>query len=93
MFPTEIRAAGVGLATAISRLGPVLGTFCLPSYLEAFGIQVTMLTMVGVVGIGLLACIFMAPETRGLDLAEASGAMPIGTSKKIEKEFEEENHM
>ena len=52
-----------------------------------------MLTMVGVVGIGLLACIFMAPETRGLDLAEASGAMPIGTSKKIEKEFEEENHM
>ena len=93
LFPTEIRAAGVGLATAISRLGPVLGTFCLPSYLEAFGIQVTMLTMVGVVGIGLLACIFMAPETRGLDLSEASGAIPIGTSQKIEEEFAEQHHI
>jgi putative MFS transporter len=90
LFPTEIRAAGVGLATSISRLGPILGTFALPSYLEAFGIQTTMLTMVGIIGIGLLACIFMAPETRGLNLAEASGAVPIGTEEIIEEEIEKE---
>ncbi|MCI1750035.1 MAG: sugar porter family MFS transporter [Megasphaera cerevisiae] len=79
LFPTEIRAAGVGTATAISRLGPILGTFALPFYLETFGIQVTMLTMVGIIAFGLVICIFLAPETRGLNLAEASGAVPIGS--------------
>ncbi|WP_296828203.1 MFS transporter [uncultured Megasphaera sp.] len=88
LFPTEIRAAGVGLATFISRFGPILGTFALPSYLEAFGIQMTMMTMVGILGIGLLACIFMAPETRGLNLSEASGAVPIGTEELVREEIQ-----
>lgn len=82
LFPTEIRAAGVGMATCISRFGPILGTFGLPYYLEMFGIQVTMLTMVGIIVFGLVICILMAPETRGLNLAEASGAVPIGTEEK-----------
>ena len=75
LFPTEIRAAGVGMAAAISRIGPVLGTFALPSFLAAFGVQATMLAMVGILVFGLVVCILLAPETRGLDLAEASGAI------------------
>lgn len=91
LFPTEIRAAGVGTATMISRTGPILGTFALPTFLEMYGIQMTMLAMVGVLVIGLLACIAWAPETRGLDLAEASGAVPVGTQKEIEEELIVEN--
>lgn len=86
LFPTEIRAAGVSMATCISRFGPILGTFGLPYYLEMFGIQVTMLTMVGIIVFGLVICILMAPETRGLNLAEASGAVPIGTEEKRKAE-------
>ena len=76
----------VGMATCISRFGPILGTFGLPYYLEMFGIQVTMLTMVGIIVFGLVICILMAPETRGLNLAEASGAVPIGTEEKRKAE-------
>ena len=86
LFPTEIRAAGVGMATCISRFGPILGTFGLPYYLEMFGIQMTMLTMVGIIVFGLIICVLMAPETRGLNLAEASGAVPIGTEEKRKAE-------
>jgi hypothetical protein len=35
--------------------------------------------MVGIIAFGLVICIFLAPETRGLNLAEASGAVPIGS--------------
>ena len=75
LFPTEVRAAGVGTVTAISRFGPILGTFGLPYFLESFGIQATMLTIVGILGFGLVVTVLLAPETRGLDLAESSGSI------------------
>ena len=75
LFPTEVRAAGVGTVTAISRFGPILGTFGLPYFLENFGIQVTILTIVGILGFGLIVTILLAPETRGLDLAKSSGSI------------------
>lgn len=91
LFPTEIRAVGVGVSTMISRMGPILGTFALPSFLAAYGIQMTMLAMGGVLIFGLLICIFLAPETRGLNLAETSGAAPIGTAEKLAKDLERKN--
>ena len=75
LFPTEVRAAGVGTVTAISRFGPILGTFGWPYFLENFGIQATMLTIVGILGFGLVVTVLLAPETRGLDLAESSGSI------------------
>jgi putative MFS transporter len=92
LFPTEIRAVGVGVSTMISRMGPILGTFALPSFLEAFGIQMTMLAMGGVLIFGLIICIFLAPETRGLNLAEASGSAAIGTEEKVMEKLEEEHN-
>lgn len=88
LFPTEIRGVGVGISTMISRLGPILGTFALPSFLETYGIQLTMLAMGGVLILGLIICIFLAPETRGLNLAEASGAVPLGTEETIGTYFD-----
>lgn len=73
LFPTEVRAAGVGLVTAVSRLGPIAGTFGLPFFLETYGIQTTIWTIVAILGLGLAVTIWLAPETRGMDLSEASG--------------------
>lgn len=72
LFPTEIRASGVGASTAISRIGAFLGTFAMPSLLDGLGLTATMLLMTGVTAVGLLLCVLFAPETKGLSLAEAS---------------------
>lgn len=70
----EVQAAGVGTVTAISRFDPILGTFGLPYFLEIFGIQATILTIAGILCFGLVVMVLLAPETRGLDLAESSGS-------------------
>lgn len=72
-FPTDIRSLGVGFATAMSRLGSAIGTGLLPITLAAWGLQMTMLLLAGVLLIGLIVSILWAPETRGLTLVAASG--------------------
>lgn len=71
LFPTEIRASAVGIGTAISRIGACIGMYLLPQWLQAFGLGTTMLIMTGVTILGLVICILLAPETKGLTLAEA----------------------
>jgi putative MFS transporter len=70
LFPTEVRATAVGVATAISRLGAAAGTYLLPVGLQRLGIGPTMLIGAGLTLLGWLACLFWAPETRGRSLAE-----------------------
>lgn len=72
VFPTEVRASGVGLASAISRAGAAISTFVLPTALASLGIGPTMLMLAAVVGFGLAISIPLAPETRGVFLAEAA---------------------
>ncbi|WP_454812873.1 MFS transporter [Paenarthrobacter nitroguajacolicus] len=76
IFPTEIRGAGVGLGTAFSRIGAAVGTFLLPLSMSSLGIEVTMLFAAAVCGLGAITAQFLAPETKGLTLAEASA--PVG---------------
>lgn len=72
LFPTSVRSSGVGLATAVSRIGAALGTFLLPLGIEHLGIQISLL-IGGVIALGgLLLSYFMAPETSGRTLAETS---------------------
>ena len=71
-FPTEIRSSGVGLATAISRLGSAIGTFLLPMGIATIGVQYSMLCLTAVLVIGLIVSIAWAPETKSLTLSEAS---------------------
>ncbi|MET3322110.1 UNVERIFIED_ORG: putative MFS transporter [Peribacillus simplex] len=73
-FPTEIRSSGVGLATAISRLGSAIGTFLLPIGIASIGIQFTMLCLTAVLIIGAIVSIAWAPETKSLTLSEASNS-------------------
>jgi MFS transporter, putative metabolite transport protein len=78
LFPTEVRASAVGMATGISRVGACLGTFALPHWLATLGIGATMLIMTAVTFAGLIICLIMAPETKGLTLSQA-GAVPGDT--------------
>ena len=72
LFPTEVRATAVGVATAISRIGAAIGTFSLPYFLQTYGIGPTMLIGTGVNFLGLVVCVLLAPETKGLTLRECS---------------------
>jgi putative MFS transporter len=71
IFPTEIRASGVGVAAAISRVGAAIGTFLLPTSVERLGVGPTMLLATAVLLLGLVVSAAWAPETRHLTLVEA----------------------
>jgi MFS transporter, putative metabolite transport protein len=73
-FPTEVRACGVGLAIACSRLGSAIGTFLLPIGVAQFGFQIAMMALASVLLIGMLVSVMWAPETRHLRLNDAAKA-------------------
>lgn len=76
LFPTHMRATGVGFAASMSRVGAAIGTFLLPLGLAHLGTQVTMLLGALVLAVGLVGSILWAPETRKLSLAQASSGDP-----------------
>lgn len=79
LFPTEIRASAVGAAMAFSRIGTILSTYALPSFMDAHGISATMLVGAAISVLGLVLSIAMAPETKGMTLAKASA---LGETRK-----------
>ncbi len=84
LFPTEIRASAVGLATAISRLGAAVGTYLVPASLEGLGTGPTMYIGAGLTLLGFVISIFWAEETRNRPLSDAaradgSGVGPLGS--------------
>ena len=76
LFPTEVRASAVGIAIGISRIGTVAATYGTPLFLAAFGVGPTMLVAAGLVILGLVLSVLMAPETRGKTLEETSALDP-----------------
>ena len=72
IFPTEVRAAGAGIAAAISRIGAAIGTFLLPASIAQLGTGPTMLVAAAILLIGLVLSVAWAPETRDLSLVDAS---------------------
>jgi putative MFS transporter len=72
LFPTDIRGSGVGLGSALSRVGAVAGTFLLPLLLAGPGLQFAMLVTAVVTAIGAVVTVLWAPETREATLREAS---------------------
>lgn len=73
VFPTELRASGVGLAAGISRIGAALGTFLLPISVAELGTGTTMLAASAVLVLGAVISYAWGPETRNVALAEAAG--------------------
>jgi MFS transporter, putative metabolite transport protein len=72
VFPTSVRSAGVGVATAASRAGAAVGTFALPHILNAWGLPALMIIMGTVSLIGAITSYSWAPETNGRALTETS---------------------
>ena len=85
-FPTEVRAGGIGLATAASRLGSALSTFLLPVSVAGIGLNPTMAILAGILLLGAIISIAWAPETKYLTLtdcgrAEEGAAVPASPGK------------
>lgn len=72
LFPTQIRASAVGLATAISRIGAAVGTYLVPMSLSGIGTGPTMLIGAGITLLGFVISFFWAEETRNQTLCAAS---------------------
>jgi putative MFS transporter len=77
LFPTEIRASAVGISIAFSRIGTIIAMFGTPLMLASYGIGPTMMVAAGLVVVGLVLSIFLAPETRDRSLSETSSLGPL----------------
>lgn len=79
IFPTGIRASGVGFAAAMSRIGSAIGTFLLPIILVNWGITPVMFICAAVLFVGMVVSMMWAPETTGKDLSESTQSLPVIT--------------
>jgi putative MFS transporter len=68
LFPTDLRASGIGLAIAASRAGSAASTFLLPVVVAEFGVRIALGACVAVLAIGAVVCQIWAPETRHVRL-------------------------
>lgn len=57
LFPTHLRAAGVGLSVGVGRLGAAYGSLYLPSLATRLGATPSYLLIVGFWGLGLVAIV------------------------------------
>ncbi len=72
VFPSSVRATGLGVASSTSRVAAALGTFMLPQIDKAYGTS-TVLVIMGAVSLGGGVISYLwAPETNGQSLTEAS---------------------
>ncbi|MFJ2742140.1 MFS transporter [Streptomyces sp. NPDC087440] len=65
LYPTHLRATGVGFLNGTSRIASAVGTFVLPVSLESLGLSWSMYWLAGVLLLGTLASVAWAPETKG----------------------------
>lgn len=79
LFPTDLRATGVGVATAGSRIGSAGSTFLLPVVAAGAGINTALAGCVVVLFIGGLVCWRWAPETSKETLGHIDGTNPLAT--------------
>lgn len=74
LFPTDVRATGVGFSTAMSRIGASVGTFLLPLGLANIGTGPSMLVVAGLCVVALAISIPLAPEPGKTALGQTSAA-------------------
>ncbi|WP_035355474.1 MFS transporter [Acetobacterium malicum] len=72
LFPTNLRSQGVGMCTAISRLGAATGTYLLPVGIAGIGFTPTMLALACVLAFGFSMSYFWAPETKDANLVKSA---------------------
>jgi Arabinose efflux permease len=72
LFPTHLRASGIGLAVAASRFGSAFATFLLPLAVQHLGVHTALGVCVGVLVFGGVFCHLFAPETSQEQLTAVS---------------------
>jgi putative MFS transporter len=68
LFPTDLRASGIGLASATSRIGAAISTFLLPVVVADYGIRTALGACMAVLILGAVICKRSAPETENIRL-------------------------
>jgi putative MFS transporter len=68
LFPTDLRASGIGIAIAASRIGSAVSTFLLPVVVAGYGVRSALGACVAVLAIGAVVCQRWAPETKHVRL-------------------------
>lgn len=63
LYPTALRASGVGLLNALSRIASAVGTFFLPIMLDSWGLDISMYVLAAVLAAGAVVTWKWAPET------------------------------
>jgi putative MFS transporter len=63
LFPTELRARGIGVVIACSRIGSASSTFLLPIVVQEYGVYVALSFCMAVCIVAALVCAVWAPET------------------------------
>jgi putative MFS transporter len=68
LFPTDLRASGIGIAIAVSRIGSAVSTFLLPVVVAGYGVRSALGACVAVLAFGAVVCQRWAPETKHVRL-------------------------
>jgi putative MFS transporter len=78
LFPTDLRASGIGIAIAASRIGSAVSTFLLPVVVADYGVRSALGACVAVLAIGAVICQRWAPETKHvrLDVFDRAAVTP-----------------
>lgn len=77
VFPTDVRATGVGIANAFSRVGAAAGTFLLPVGIATIGLPWCLVTGAALCVIGAGVSQLLAPETTGKSLSHTGLVTPL----------------
>jgi putative MFS transporter len=77
VFPTDVRATGVGIANAVSRVGAAIGTFLLPVGISAIGLGWCMVAGAAMCVLGAVVSQALAPETTGRSLSHTGRATAL----------------
>ncbi|MBN3723844.1 MFS transporter [Burkholderia sp. Ac-20379] len=80
LFPTHLRASGVGLAVASSRFGSAISTFLLPLAVQHVGVHAALGACVAVLLFGGVFCHKLAPETGRDNLADMTADEPAAAA-------------
>ncbi|WP_297216850.1 MFS transporter [Thermoplasma sp.] len=64
IFPTRIRGTAMGIATAASRIGAILGVFAFPLIIHSVGMSSGLLFFAIFEFVGFIVTVTLAPETK-----------------------------
>ncbi len=73
LFPTRARATGSGTASAVGRLGALIGPSLVPPTLAMWGYTATFAIVAGTFLIAAVLVLALGPETKGRLLEDVSG--------------------